>query len=301
MEQTVTIKCQIIPESIFAEQALQLSMEQYRLACNAVSKYMFDHDFIMSQSKLNHALYHYLRDTFGLKAQMAQSAIRNVVARYRTVKTQLASKLYRYPTGKMDDDGYQIWDSAKRTLDWLWYPIELKRPQLDLQRTRDWSIKSNHVMSLNTVHGRIKAKYICHGFDQYLDGTWQFGIAKILYVNQRWYMHISATKVLSDYDLSATRHVVGVDRGLRFLATVYDEQGQTKFFSGQKIIRQRRKYKRLRQQLQHKGTKSAKRRLKRIGQRENRWMRDVNHQLSKTLVNQYGSHTLFVLDRKSVV
>ncbi|NME33191.1 RNA-guided endonuclease TnpB family protein, partial [Ligilactobacillus ruminis] len=39
-----------------------------------------------------------------------------------------------------------------------------------------------------------------------------------------------------------------------------------------------------------------KRRLKKIGQRENRWMTDINHQLSKTLVNRYGADTLFVLE-----
>ncbi|MCQ4966002.1 transposase, partial [Bifidobacterium pseudocatenulatum] len=69
------------------------------------------------------------------------------------------------------------------------------------------------------------------------------------------------------------------------LATAYDEQGKTLFFQGQEVMRKRRKFKRLRQQLQSKGTKSAKRRLKKIGQRENRWMTDVNHRLSKTLVN----------------
>ncbi|MCT0197785.1 transposase, partial [Lactobacillus helveticus] len=58
----------------------------------------------------------------------------------------------------------------------------------------------------------------------------------------------------------------------------------------------RRKYKRLRAQLQAKGTKSAKRRLKKIGQRENRWMSDVNHRLTKTLIDHYGSNTIYALE-----
>ncbi|WP_320442598.1 transposase [Ruminococcus turbiniformis] len=45
-----------------------------------------------------------------------------------------------------------------------------------------------------------------------------------------------------------------------------------------------------------KGTKSAKRALRRISGRENRWMSDVNHQISKTLVKQYGEGTLFALE-----
>lgn len=60
---------------------------------------------------------------------------------------------------------------------------------------------------------------------------------------------------MPDYDLNQTQHVVGIDRGLRFLATCYDEQGRTKFFSGKSIIRKRNKYKRLRQELQRRNTK----------------------------------------------
>ncbi|WP_201726765.1 RNA-guided endonuclease TnpB family protein, partial [Lactobacillus helveticus] len=86
------------------------------------------------------------------------------------------------------------------------------------------------------------------------------------------------------------------DRGLRFLAACYDEKGKSILFSGQKILRKRRKYKKLRAELQAKGTKSAKRRLKKIGQRENRWMSDVNHRLTKTLIDHYGSNTIYALE-----
>ena len=296
MQQVITIKCKLRLQSPFDEFALVKSLEQYRQACNEVSQYMFEHNFEMAQAKLNKALYYQLRNNYGLKAQMAQSAIRNVVARYRTVKTQLAQKPYRYNTSKQDQYGNDIWESVTRTLDWLWYPISFKRPQLDLQRNRGWSLKDNHIMSINTVNGRIKVPFTCQGFDQYLDGTWQFGMAKILHVGNKWYMHISATKELPDYLKEQSQHVVGIDRGLRFLATTYDEHGKTLFFQGQEVLRKRRKFKRLRQQLQSKGTKSAKRRLKKIGQRENRWMTDINHQLSKTLVELYGKNTLFVLE-----
>lgn len=48
--------------------------------------------------------------------------------------------------------------------------------------------------------------------------------------------------------------------------------------------------------MQAKGTKSAKRKLKALSGRENRWMSDVNHQLSKALVDYYGANTLFVME-----
>jgi len=40
----------------------------------------------------------------------------------------------------------------------------------------------------------------------------------------------------------------------------------------------------------------ARHRLKAIGQRENRWIQDVNHQVSKALVENNPKHTLFVLE-----
>jgi len=36
--------------------------------------------------------------------------------------------------------------------------------------------------------------------------------------------------------------------------------------------------------------------LKHIGQRENRWMSDVNHQVTKALVTRYGSQALYIIE-----
>ena len=43
-------------------------------------------------------------------------------------------------------------------------------------------------------------------------------------------------------------------------------------------------------------TPSSRRRMKAIGGRENRWMQDINHQVSKALVENNPKHTLFVLE-----
>ena len=48
-------------------------------------------------------------------------------------------------------------------------------------------------------------------------------------------------------------------------------------------------------------TPSSRRRIKAIGQRENRWMQDINHQVSKALVEKNPKHTLFVLEDLSGV
>ena len=70
--------------------------EQYRLACNFVSQYIFDHDFPTSSVTLSNRLYQTIRSEFGLKSQMAQSAIRTVTARYDGIRTQMKEKPYKF-------------------------------------------------------------------------------------------------------------------------------------------------------------------------------------------------------------
>jgi len=298
LNQSVVIKAQLLNIDDETAQAFSNTMCKYRDACNFISQYIFEHAFELKQSKLNKALYHDLRDKFELKSQMAQSAIKTVIARYKTVKTQLFQHPFRYDTGKKDGKGRGIWAQIYRDLTWLWQPINFKRPQLDLQRGRDWSYLSTaNQLSLNTLNGRRKVDFVCKGFDQYLDQTkWKFGSLKMLQLRGKWYIHLSATTAIPEFEAEQAVHVVGIDRGLRFLAACYDEKGKSILFSGQKILRKRRKYKKLRAELQAKGTKSAKRRLKKIGQRENRWMSDVNHRLTKTLIDHYGSNTIYALE-----
>ncbi|WP_057821978.1 RNA-guided endonuclease TnpB family protein [Schleiferilactobacillus perolens] len=290
MELTKTVKIQIKLAAESDGDLLRQAMEQYRLACDDTSHYVFNNGLVLNTTKLQSALYRDLRTKFRLKAQMAQSVLRNVTARYKTVRTQLKQKPYRY----QDEDGE--WQTQTKDLTWLWYPIQFRRPQLDLVRNRDWAIRKNGSFSLNTLDRRITVWPVLNHWLDYFDGTWKLGTAKVLARGGKWFLHISAAKEVPDYEQKQTAHVVGLDRGLRFLGTAYDESGQTTFYSGAKILAKRRRFKKLRAQLQAKGTKSAKRVLKRINQRENGWMTDINHQLSKALVDRYGSDTLFVLE-----
>ncbi len=265
--------------------------EQYRQACNFVSQYIFDNQFDLTYQSLNKKLYSDLRGLFGLKSQLAQSSIKMTIARYKTVKQQLFQNPYRYK----DEDGR--WQRIPKTLEWLWNPVFFCRPQADLVRNRDYSfVDDGQVLSINTLGKRTKCTFEGEHFAGYLNVSYQLGTAKLVELKGRWYLHIPVTKAVEDFQKECVRHVVGIDRGLHFLAVSYDEQGKTKFVSGKKIATKRHKFQEVRKQLQAKGTKSAKRKLKAISGRENRWMSDVNHQISKTLVQKYGKDTLFVLE-----
>lgn len=269
----------------------QQSAEQYRLGCNYVSNYIFEHDFNLDVHVLNKELYHELRDKFGLKSQMAQSVIKTVIARYKTVETQLSSKPYKYKEWNGQ------WKHVTRTLEWLWKPVFFNRPQIDLVRNRDYSfLTRDSKLSINTLGSRVKCSYASGFFISCLDGSWKLGTAKLVKLKDIWYLHIPVSKKIDSFDVQGVRHVVGIDRGLRFLAVCYDEKGKSSFFSGKKIAAKKHKFLETRRQLQAKGTKSARRKLKAISGRENRWMTNVNHCISKTLVDRYGPHTLFTLE-----
>lgn len=270
------------------------SQESFRQGCNFVSDYIFNNDFPLNATALNKVVYNDLRKRFGLKSQMAQSCIRTVVARYKAVQTQLRKQRV-WDGYKKDNHGKDVRNYINKDLTFLWKPIAFNRPQLDLVRNRDYSYTKDNKMSLNTIHGRVVVKPIYDGFKQYFDGSWTLGTAKILKSGKHWFMHIAVTKVVNDITMKP-KNVVGIDRGLRQIMTTYDQKGNTVFYSGKQISHKRRNYSRLRKELQSKNTKSAKRRLKQIGQRESRWMNDVNHCLSKTLVERYGKQTLFVLE-----
>ena len=289
-----TIKSRIIFQNSEDISKMMDTQEAFVQGCNFVSEYIFNNSFLMNTTTLVKLLYNDLRSKFGLKSQMAQSCVRTVIAKYRTVQTQLRKQRV-WDGYKKDNHDKLVKNYLRKDLDFLWKPIVFKRPQLDLVRNRDYSHKSDNTMSLNTIYGRVTVKAIFNGFEKYFDGTWKFGTAKVLKSGNHWYLYIAVTKEIEKPEFKP-KHVVGIDRGLRQLLTIYDEQGQTTFVNGKQILQKRRHYKRLRQQLQSKNTKSAKRRLETIGQRESRWMNDINHCLSKTLVNHYGSGTIFTLE-----
>ena len=104
-----TLKLHIKPEKEDIV-ALQELTSFYRNGCNFVSKYIFEHEFLLNTIKLQELLYQELRTTCGLKSQMAISCIKTAVARYKGIRTQLGKKPYRY------QDAEGKWQSISKNL-----------------------------------------------------------------------------------------------------------------------------------------------------------------------------------------
>ena len=291
-----TIKLHIHIDNDDMNKLIELT-KTYADACNYVSRYIFDNGFLLSFMKLQDKIYHNIRHDYHLKSQMAISAIKTAAARYKTIREQMKQNPFKYK------DENDKWQYIAKTLEWLPKPVMFRRPQADLVHGRDYSFISDKnsgkpKLSLNTINDRISVDYdIPDNFKDYFDGSWKFGTGKIVSLNGQWYFHIPVTKHANQvFDSSNTKNVVGIDRGIRFLTVTYDNMGKTKFVNGNNVMKKRDKFQKVRSELQAKGTKSAKRVLKRLSGRENRWMSDINHQMSKTLVQEYGGNTLFVIE-----
>lgn len=267
MEQiTVTAKIQIIATDT-DRVLLNDTMAVYRNACNYVSNHIF-HTHDLKQFSLNKVLYATLREKFGLKSQMAQSVLKTVIARYKTI--------------------------LENQREWI-KPV-FKKPQYDLVWNRDYSLTQG-LFSINTLEGRVKLSYYSKGMEKYFDATtYKFGTAKLVYKHGKYFLHIPVTYDVPNSNLSEVCSVVGIDRGINFLIATYDSKHKSGFVSGKAIKQKRANYSKLRKELQNRKTPSSRRRIKAIGQRENRWMQDINHQVSKALVENNPKHSLFVLE-----
>jgi IS605 OrfB family transposase len=216
---------------------------------------------------VNKVLYHTIRQEFSFGSQLTQNCIKTVIAKYRTLKS----------------------------LKHEWNLIKFKKTQLDLVWNRDYSITESK-FSLCTINGRIKLDYITTGMSHYFDKSWTFGTAKLVFKKSKWFLYIPFTKEVDDVQNSDVCNVTGVDLGINFLAVTYNSKGKSQFFSGRHVKNKRANFKNVRRGLQQRQTASSRRKLKKIGQRENRWMQDVNHCVSKALVESQQKNTLFVLE-----
>lgn len=272
MEQiTITAKIQL---SVIDTDKVLLdnTMAVYSDACNYVSDYVF-HTHDLKQFSLNKVLYYELREKFGLKSQMAQSVLKTVIARYKTILENQNE----------------------------WTKPSFKKPQYDLVWNRDYSLTQS-CFSVNTLNGRVKLPYFTGGMSKYFDHTiYKFGTAKLVKKHGKYFLHISVTYDVEEASLSDVCNVVGIDRGINFVAATYNSKHKSGFISGKAIKQKRAAYSKLRKELQMRHTSSSRRRMKAIGQRENRWMQDINHQISKALVESNPKHTLFVMEDLSGV
>jgi IS605 OrfB family transposase len=196
--------------------------------------------------ELQKLAYYDIRRDFGLGAQMTVRAIAKVVEVYKRDKDI-------QPTFR--PHGAIVYD----------------------QRILSW--KGSDRVSIQTNDGRQVMPWVCGAY-QHAQLDRVRGQADLIYRDGMFFLYVTID--VGDVPQGDPTEYLGVDLGLRNIAA--DSDGDT--FCGAHNANLRRRHARLRRKLQKKGTKSAKRLLRRRRLKETRFASNVNHRISKAIVRK---------------
>ena len=164
--------------------------------------------------------------------------------------------------------------------------------------TRGISLRGN-LITFSTVASRQRVMIdIPEWFDnRYQKRTLKSGVLKYDYRDNKVFLFLTFAVDSSTNPVVGTK-VVGIDRGIKH--PIYTSEQETLPDLEVKMGRVRRRYKHTRSELQSRGTRSAKRRLKAMSGREKRFVNDVNHCMSKVLANDPDVATYVLEDLTSI-
>ncbi|MDJ0575008.1 MAG: transposase [Xenococcaceae cyanobacterium MO_234.B1] len=189
-----------------------------------------------------------------------------------SLKSALSNQVIRQVKGK----------AGKRTKEFKLLP-----PEINYQNWRLFKKGGTYSVSFPTIQGvkrvpiEIKSNHWQSLLDRLLDRdkTISKGTLKLYQKKGKWYAFVSLTE---EVPLVKSNNRVGVDRGQNQLATAVPKQGFGLLFSGKNVKHRRRYFQKRRQQLQKVKKYRA---IKKLEQKEQRWMRAVNHTVSRRIVN----------------
>jgi putative transposase len=143
--------------------------------------------------------------------------------------------------------------------------------------------------SLATVAGRVELPFTVPAYAQQYIG-YHTASADLCYRKGKWTLHITVSIPVPI--VTPTQGVIGVDLGLNRPAVTSTRQ----FLGDRRWKEQERRIFRLRRKLQAKGTRSAKRHLKRLSGKRFRQRKDHDHVLSKQIVASASPGSTIVLE-----
>lgn len=226
--------------------SLKRTLEAANAACNYISGVAWD-TRTFGKFQIQKIVYQDVRKAFDLTAQLVIRCIAKVT------------------------DAYKLDRETKRTF----------RPHGSIafdSRILSWKLDQNEI-SIWTVDGRQKIAFVCHPrAKELLAGD--RGESDLCLIDGNFYLFTSCE--VDEPSPSDVDDFLGVDLGIKNIAS--DSDGNR--YSGAHVNGLRKRYDRLRAKLQSKQTKSAKRLLKRRSRKEKRFAKDVNHKISKELVER---------------
>jgi len=144
----------------------------------------------------------------------------------------------------------------------------------------------NEIVSLSTINGRQKFQIVLPKFAQKYN-SWNSKAGTVVLRKGQLWLNIIFNK---ETQIKEPETFMGIDRGINNIAVCSDNS----FYNSKQLKNVKGKYQFLKDKLQLAGTRSAKQHLKKISGRERRFVRDVNHVISKQIVNK--PYDCFVLE-----
>lgn len=258
MESTKTIQLKIID----VDNDLVETMKKYSEGMNYVSEVVFQNGKVIPARKLQGLVYNNLRERIGLKSQVSCNIPRQVAGSYKTLVEQIKCKKTK------------------------WQQLIYTPSSMTLSYKRDYTIKEDSVSITTFSSGR--KTYQIQNYDyakQYFKEPWKFAASKVVkHDNGNYYFHLTVSQEIEEPVIEQASTFMGIDVGINYLAVASTTDKKCKFFAGGEIKNKRNIYSKMRARLQSKGTLSAKRVMKRLSGKEQRFMKDVNHCISKSII-----------------
>jgi putative transposase len=245
VERTITFKLNMSGES---KETLRQTMLLSNIVFNEIARYGFE-NHTCSKVSVHHATYYPIREKYPELPCSIVQGIRDVAC-----EALKGVELKKLPESKQ----YSAIRYNKRVCN-----ISL------FKRT----------VTLASIKGRVKATFIIpEYYRQYL--KWELRTSTLGYNKQQdtFYLHVTIHKQSPE---PVGDKVLGIDRGIVNIAVTSNNH----FFNSKPVKNVRAKYAYLRAKLQSKGTKSAKKLLRKISRKEQQFVTWVNHNISKEIAS----------------
>ncbi|GLY87329.1 RNA-guided endonuclease InsQ/TnpB family protein [Actinoallomurus iriomotensis] len=263
----LVVQVRLAPDGV-TETALRETLRVCNLAANYASRRAFDTG-VTGKMPLQQLVYGELKQ-MGLSAQPAIHVVRKVAGAYATLKANLKA-------GNYGPDGSRRRAKAESTP--LRFRKDAAQPFDD--RCLSWQLDARTV-SIWTVRGRLgRIPFQCSPKQMKMLIEHRQGESDLVFRGGNWYLY--ATCDVPEADMREPEEgFLGIDLGIANIAVTSDGA----VHAGKHLNQVRHRNRRLRRRLQKKGTKSARRLLRKLSGRESRFAADINHCISKKLVTE---------------
>ncbi|MCE7733466.1 MAG: IS200/IS605 family element transposase accessory protein TnpB, partial [Candidatus Heimdallarchaeota archaeon] len=260
-----TLRVPVFPD-LKSKEKLETTFEEYSKAAQTAFDFAYNNN-TSNRIRVHHGIYKTFRKQSSLNSQLIINAKNKAMDVIRSLKAKKKKRNVKFMNK---------------------IPI-----RYDYRSSTIYQEKQS--VSLSTTGKRVNLEYFLPGcYQKYSD--WEFRSFELLKKGEKYFLHF----VVRKYVNASGKHsgeFIGIDRGIRHVGVT----SQNQFYNGSRLREIKNRYFRLKRGLQKKGTKSAKRKLKRTAGKERRFQKDQNHCISKNIIKNMKENSTIILEDLSEI